>query len=229
MLKHFEIEIKSLLGSKEKADKFRTNITSINLGAKLVDQNSQLNHYFIGVEGVVLNKLRNGITLHLDRDKMEEVDNVISKGKDLSIRTRDLDGKVFFVIKASIDETASSNGIARIEVEAVIEDLTLEKLDRLLIDSGLSYQAKWSRQREEYKIKDITITIDKNAGYGYLAEFEKIVNDEDQSENVTKELRELMDELEVVELAQDRLERMFDYYNKHWEEYYGTDKIFNIE
>jgi hypothetical protein len=38
-----------------------------------------------------------------------------------------------------------------------------------------------------------------------------------------------MKELGVKELDQKRLERMFAFYNTHWPEYYGTDKIFTIE
>jgi len=35
--------------------------------------------------------------------------------------------------------------------------------------------------------------------------------------------------LGVQELPNARLERMFTYYNQHWQEYYGTDKVFTIE
>ena len=73
------------------------------------------------------------------------------------------------------------------------------------------------------------ITIDKNAGYGYLAEFERLVDDRKQVEEAKKDLLNLMDELGVEELSQDRLERMFAHYNRHWAEYYGTDKMFVIE
>jgi hypothetical protein len=38
-----------------------------------------------------------------------------------------------------------------------------------------------------------------------------------------------MKNLGVEELSQERLQRMFDYYNKNWAEYYGTDKTFSIE
>ena len=38
-----------------------------------------------------------------------------------------------------------------------------------------------------------------------------------------------MKDFEVEELSQDRLERMFSFYNNNWSDYYGTEKIFNIE
>jgi hypothetical protein len=39
----------------------------------------------------------------------------------------------------------------------------------------------------------------------------------------------LMKECGVEELPQERLERMFAFYNTHWPDYYGTEKIFTIE
>lgn len=71
--------------------------------------------------------------------------------------------------------------------------------------------------------------MDKNAGYGYLAEFEKIVTDEAEADSVREELDALMAELEVEELDQERLARMFSFYNTNWPDYYGTDKTFTIE
>ena len=137
-------------------------------------------------------------------------------------------GKVSFILKASIGDDSSANGGSRIEVDEPVK-LSLEQLDKKLIDAGLAYQAKWSREREEYKSKNTHITIDKNAGYGYLAEFEQVVDDSSKAEEARRELSGLMDELGVLELPQERLERMFAHYNKHWPEYYGTDKVFIVE
>ncbi|USN57763.1 MAG: hypothetical protein H6767_05250 [Candidatus Peribacteria bacterium] len=44
----YEIEIKVLLGEKEIADRFRDDIHRQFSDLKLVDTNSQLNHYFVG-------------------------------------------------------------------------------------------------------------------------------------------------------------------------------------
>ena len=59
--------------------------------------------------------------------------------------------------------------------------------------------------------------------------FEKMVDSADHALVVQKELRDFMAELGADELPQDRLERMFSYYNKNWQDYYGTEKIFTIE
>jgi len=73
------------------------------------------------------------------------------------------------------------------------------------------------------------VCFDKNAGYGYLAEFEKVVPDGTSVEGTRAELELLMAELAVEELDQDRLARMFSHYNQNWAEYYGTEDIFVIQ
>ena len=108
-------------------------------------------------------------------------------------------------------------------------NLTLEELDQLVLKSSFEYQAKWSRERTEYKYLGVNATIDKNAGYGYLAEFEKVINDEAKVAEAKTRLREVVSELALEELDQVRLERMFAYYNANWRDYYGTDKVFVVE
>lgn len=58
---------------------------------------------------------------------------------------------VILVIKASVDDTTSENGIARVEREIVFPQKTLAELDAIVRSAGYEYQAKWSRDREEYK------------------------------------------------------------------------------
>lgn len=61
-----------------------------------------------------------------------------------------------------------------------------------------------------------------------MAEFEKVVDAAEKVSEAQKDIRALMEKIGVEELSQDRLERMFAYYNEHWEEYYGTDKTFVV-
>ena len=225
MSEAYEIEIKSLLGSKERADSLREKILKSNLGFKLTSKNKQLNHYF-NISDVV--KFKRSLESRIDKSKVAVFRKILEKGSNFSIRTRETDGRVILVIKASIDEGTSANTVSRMEFESEMK-MSLEELGRLLLEAGLTYQAKWSREREEYKSDSANVCIDKNAGYGYLAEFEKVVADAREKDSVKEELLALMREMEVSELPQDRLERMFAYYNSHWPEYYGTEKIFNIE
>jgi predicted adenylyl cyclase CyaB len=222
---HYEVEIKALLQTEENANSLLAKMKEKDPSMLSKGTHKQLNHYF---EGGDLTSLFEKISTHLNEGQQNRFADIKERAKTFSVRTRWADGKVILVIKASVDDTTSSNGTARIEFEVEL-DLSLEELDQLILTSGFKYQAKWSRERTEYTYKNTSVSIDKNAGYGYLAEFESIESDQGALDEAKNRLRQMMDELEVVELSQDRLERMFAYYNENWPDYYGTDKIFNIE
>lgn len=222
---NFEIEIKSLIGSRQNADALVGKMKQSDPAFVVGGSHKQLNHYFMGGD---LTALREKLSSYLSSDKQAEFEKLTQQAKDFSVRTRLADTKIIFVIKATVDDTSSSNGTARQEFESEV-NLTLEQLDQILLDAGFQYQAKWSREREEYKYKGLNVTVDKNAGYGYLAEFESVVDDAAQADSVKSNIRQIMAELGVEELNQDRLARMFDYYNKNWQDYYGTEKVFNID
>ena len=114
----FEIEIKVLLGDEEKAKDMIDKIHKNDINTRLTGKNNQLNHYFL-VDGD-LNTLKETMKKHLHTDHHGKLEDVIVKGKKHSIRTRDVDGKVLFIIKAAIDDTTSANGTARIEFEEEI-------------------------------------------------------------------------------------------------------------
>lgn len=222
---HYEIEIKSLLGEKDAAEALKAKLCTLDPETACVSTNKQLNHYFEGGEMDALFEA----TKHLFGEaEQEKLRHIIEAGSDFSVRTRQKDEEVLLVVKASLDGGTSANTVSRLEFEEPVA-LTLEALDALLLEAGFSYQAKWSREREEYTYKGATVCIDKNAGYGYLAEFEKVVPQDGAVEGVRAELEALMAELGVSELPQDRLARMFAHYNENWAEYYGTDKTFTID
>ena len=223
----YEIEIKTLLGSDENAQKMREKLAT--LGAQKTGSNSQLNHYFEGGDFILV---RNALMEKLTDEKNAELLSATENGTNHSVRTRKQDDKVIFVIKYSLEEASdlrSVHGISRMEFEWV-SDMTLEDLDQVLLDAGFTYQSKWSRVREEYSYEDFFITIDLNAGYGYLAEFELETKEPgDAVEDAKKRIESLMSELGVEELSQDRLDRMFKHYSAQWADYYGTDNVFTIE
>ena len=224
-MNNFEIEIKTLLGAKDKADALIERMKQKDPNLKIFGQHKQLNHYF---EGGDLRLLAKNLKGHIAPDKQSELEALIPKVKDYSLRSREADGQVIFVMKLAVDETSSSNGTARLELESPVA-LSLDQLDKIFLNSGFKYLSKWSRDRQEFKYKDYNVTVDRNAGYGYLAEFESILEDSSNAESAKNDLRQAMAELGVEELNQDRLARMFEHYNTHWPEYYGTDKVFNIE
>lgn len=221
----YEIEIKSLLGDNKRADSLKDRMKELDPHIVYAGKHAQLNHYFIGGD---LKKLFENVSLYINPKKRDLFKEIAYKAKDYSLRSRCADGLVMLVIKASMDDTTSANGIVRVECEATTPDLSLDALDNLILESGLTYQAKWSREREAYIYRGVNVTIDKNAGYGYVAEFEYMITDAAQATEAQTRLRAMMGELGVSELPQDRLERMFAHYNAHWQEYYGTDKIFVI-
>jgi adenylate cyclase class IV len=223
MSSKFEIEIKTLLGAEENALKLKDQI--LEKGGVLANSNKQLNHYFTLSDA---KSFEGKLEPYITESDRRSFKTILEEGNNFSVRTRDADGKVILVIKASIGSDTSSNGISRMEFESVM-NMSLDELDKLLLDSGLEYQAKWSREREEYEWGDIRICLDKNAGYGYLAEFEKVVEDKSSADATKAALLKTMADFGVEELPQDRLERMFAHYNQNWRDYYGTDKVFNIE
>ena len=220
----FEIEIKSLLGNKERAETLRKKL--MEKKARVLGKHSQLNHYFIVPEDHA--KLQAAIIPFLDEQSGKLLQKILSDGTKISLRTRQADGKVLLVAKASVGDDTSANGVSRIEIEAPVNK-TLNELDAILLSAGASYEAKWSREREEYELGNLRISIDKNAGYGYLAEFEKQVVNEGDTAKAKGRILRLMSEVGAEELPQERLERMFAFYNSHWKEYYGTERTFTIE
>lgn len=224
-MSHFEIEVKSLLGEQEHALALKEKMSAADPNCRLVSANTQLNHYFHEGDIAELYKKVEHLFSGAQHDKFQMI---AERGTAFSIRTRQRDAEVLLVVKASIDEGTSENTVKRMEFEEPVA-ISLADLDALVLAAGYTCQAKWSREREEYEYKGANVCLDKNAGYGYLAEFEKIVHDESEADTVRAELDLLMAELGVVELTQERLARMFDFYNQNWAEYYGTEKTFVIE
>lgn len=221
----YEVEVKSLLGSKERAEEVREAMRKLDSSCVLTSRNKQLNHYF--VEGS-LKALEKSVSSLLSKEAQVRFHDIAQRAQEFSVRTREKDSEVLFVIKASVGDDTSANGISRIEFEEKVS-VSLDALDKMILESGFKYQAKWSREREEYVCRGVNVTLDKNAGYGWLAEFERVVDDKSQLADAEKQVRALMQELGVEELPQDRLERMFAYYNNNWKDYYGTEKIFMVE
>lgn len=227
MAHRYEIEIKSLLGAPEAAAAFKKKLLDSAYRTDVVSVNKQLNHYFTGT--VDADALEKQIAPLVAPEHRARLARILREGRNHSIRTRQRDDEVLFVVKAAIDDTTSENGIARMEFEEPV-NASLDELDERVLAAGLEYQAKWSREREEYTCgDDVHVCLDRNAGYGYLVEFERVVPEGEDVDAVREQLRALMAEFGLEELPQDRLERMFAHYNEHWRDYYGTQKVFVIE
>ena len=223
---NYEVEIKVLLGSKENRDAFKENLETSVEELKLISENAQLNHYFMWGDFAKLQKALDG---KLSAERVDSFTHITSLSGKHSVRTRYVNGGTILVIKLSVDDTTSSNGIQRLEWEEIFPEDHIDEVDALLLECDFEYQAKWSREREEYRFDHITVCIDKNAGYGYLAEFEMVVDSPDKSAAAEASLRGIIARLWLQELDQDRLARMFAHYNENWRDYYGTEKTFDIK
>lgn len=221
-----EVEIKSLLGNRKEADIFREKLHHDYPDLRLVYQGKSINHYFLNPPDFSL--FLNKINYIFSEESLNDLINIVSQGKNISVRTRETDSAVLLVVKAAVDDTTSSNGLARMEFEKPVS-ISLDDLDNFLLKCGFAYQAKWSREREQYEAGGFNVCLDKNAGYGYLVEFELMVDDINTTNEAKEKLRKEIARFGLVELDQERLARMFDYYNNNWPNYYGTDKVFNIE
>ena len=225
MQSSYEVEIKSLLSEAAAADALRAGLKKLDPNCVPTNSYTQLNHYFEGGDpGVLADRLATHLSLAATTQMRE-----MARGEKISLRTREMSGVAKIVMKASRGSDSSANGIVRLELEEPISSMTLDELDTEVCAAGYRYQAKWSRTREEYRLHDIAVCLDKNAGYGYVAEFEKVIDDMTKTGEAKAAIEGLMRQLGLEELSQDRLERMFSYYNEHWPEYYGTEKVFVIQ
>lgn len=211
----FEVEIKALV---EYYLATKTNL--LNLGYNFNGKELQLNHYF-NYDDYSLAYLFNNLRTYLTTEQELDLSNVIGKGNNFSIRTREINSKdTYFIIKYSVIDEDSANGTVRKELETKV-NLNLDKLDIVLLDSGLSYSSKWSREREVFTKQNITATIDLNAGYGYLLELEILTNEDIELalSCINKELTKL----QLKQLDSNLLNIMFKYYENNWNKYYGTN------
>jgi len=223
---NYEIEIKVLLGTLESKEKFMKAV-EVNFPAYSHSYTeTQKNHYF---EGGNLLHLLGTFREYISQDEANSLHKLTKEAKSFSVRTRGTKDETILVVKATVNDESSSNGTARIEWEVDLAPMTLDTMDDLVLKAGFQYQAKWSRARDEYKLNhDTALCIDKNAGYWYLAEFERVITDESLITETRHELLRMIRSLGYDELDQDRLARMFEFYNKNWREYYGTDKVFTV-
>jgi hypothetical protein len=134
----YEVEIKSLLGAKEHADKLRNALQNIDPAMKLVGKGSQLNHYFLPpADAKQFDLLKKVLMPILPEDTHKALARIAEHGTKVSIRTRRTDTKTLFIIKASVSDDTSSNGVARIEFEAPVQ-ISLDELDKILMIKSAS-------------------------------------------------------------------------------------------
>lgn len=223
-----ELEIKCLLGTQANADAFLIKLEKHGVDTNtLVKPERQLNHYFSG--GNVLD-IYNKVSSQMPMKDAEALHHLCMYGRNHSVRTRSIlpGDQTILVMKSSNNTDTATHSVTRLEFEYTFPGMTLEELDRILLDLGWEYLSKWSRIRTWYHVRDIDICLDQNAGYGYVAEFETVLAPGEDAIAAEARIRGLMDQLGVYELDQAKLEQMFAHYNQNWPDYYGSDRTFDM-
>jgi predicted adenylyl cyclase CyaB len=225
----FEVELKSLVSDIDEIINLKKIINILYPKSVLKSSHKQLNSYFLNTGN--LQELLKSLKGYISTDKFTELSELVaSNPANYSMRTRETDGRqTLFIIKIGSDNGDSSNGVSRREFECKV-NMPYDQLDLEIINLGFEYLSRWSRERNEYELeKNLNLCIDKNAGYGYVIEIEKMTDSEDKINQIEQELRTVLQNLGLKELNTDRLNRMFDFYNQNWQEYFGTEKVFNLE
>src|SRR3989344_1884509 len=107
-MQSYEVEIKSLLGSEEKAEDLRKKMQEVDPSSTLTSRNTQLNHYFIGGAMAGLVKTMEG---HLSFETLKQLNDLILRVVEVSVRTRKKGDTVYLVVKASVGADTSANGV----------------------------------------------------------------------------------------------------------------------
>lgn len=233
---NYEVELKVLLWNTFPPEIFIKALAKDFKSVRETTEETHRNHYFeVPHRSKVIPAFEERLPIdHEDKIRIEEFRN----GTSIVIRSREIKTvnwtQVILVMKSTVDWGTSQNGTIRKELEIPIP-MTIEDLDSILIaQAELKQQAKWSRTRQTFDVVDkdwfyFTVCLDKNAGYGYLVEFEVVVNNPSVIESTKLKLQNCIKLMWLTELPADQLQRMFEFYNKNWESFYQTENYFFIK
>jgi adenylate cyclase class IV len=222
MSQQIEVEVKALVSD---ISELRSRI-EYEYPSAIKAVSKQLNHYFASTKQSLSNLFLNIETSEAWQSLELPAD--VYTADNINVRTRwdSVQGSLF-IIKYSLVDSNSENGNVRREIELPIA-IDLETLDQMILNNGLVYQSKWSRDRVEYKIADWSICTDLNAGYGGLCEVETVVSDASETREALRFCLYKLSELGLIELDSNLLKKMFAFYSANFNDFYGTDKlIFN--
>lgn len=127
--------------------------------------------------------------------------------------------KDIFVLKSSV------NGSNRIEKNVNASDLSEEAT--LYLES-LDFASKWKRTRvvkENDKYPYIEFYFNENTGYGTTVELEYVGKED--TDNVLTYLRDTANELGLVEITKEQLDKMYAFYCSNWPFYFNNNLEFS--
>lgn len=220
----YEVEVKALLGSQDAADALLADMRKSQPDLAVTDRQTQLNHYFIdGDLGDLAQKFRD----ILSSEQVSQVAQLAENAKSFNVRSRQKNDIVLLIIKGSLDERSASHSNQRMELEFEVS-MPIEHLDESILSAGFTLEAKWSAERTFYKYRDMTVDMIFSPGYGYMVEFEKVVQSEAEIAQARSDVLNVLAEFGLQEFDHMLIEKMYAYYNSHWQEYYGTKKVFSL-
>lgn len=106
----------------------------------------------------------------------------------------------------------------REEVEIKFSKDDFERLEQMFLSLGYNIQIKWFRKRNNFKWQDIDVAVDSTKGYGYIIEFEKLV-EENEKEKTLEFLKEKFNILNISMTSREEFDQKFNYYKEHWKEF----------
>lgn len=111
---------------------------------------------------------------------------------------------------------------AREEIEIKTDKENFEKLGKLFNELGNNVEIKWLRDRKQFNWKETKVCLDYTKGYGYIIELEKMSSEENK-EKIFENLKQKLEELNIVLSSKKEFNSKFENYKKNWEELIKND------
>ncbi len=143
---------------------------------------------------------------HVKDDEQETV--YFSGDKDLRVQKNSTGGKIILKGGKIHDEH-------REEKEVSFKKEDFEKMESILVGTGLEVEIRWFRKRKEFKWMGAKVCLDKTRGYGNIIEIE-IMCDEDGVDDAREEVSLLMKGLKVSQTPKYVFDERFNYYKNNW-------------
>lgn len=217
----YEVEVKALVSD---VNELRNKVEKIYPNYVNKIYSKQLNHYFSYTDKARLNLLYD-IETSDNWKQFIILPNDIYSASKLAIRTRwDSEKGTLFIIKYSVNDDNAQNGVVRRELELTVT-VDIDTLDEWILNNGLTYESKWSRERVEFQYSDFSICTDLNSAYGGLCEVETIIRDQKvEAVDAVMLVQEVLSELQLEELDSQLLDKMYRFTCLYWNDFYGTTK-----
>lgn len=165
----------------------------------------------------------------LTKTQLKELEQVVKKSDNLSIRCRSIDDTQYLVVKGSKAGDDPVHAADRLEFEVVI-DKDLEEINKVILGTGVKLVSKFWSERDFYDLDgNMKADVEFCSGYGHKAELELVINDGESVDQAIAELDQLADELGLYYASDELMGKMYQYYCDHWEDFWGTDKVFSDE